>query len=435
MPRTPLTFVSYKYFRVSLLSPSPPPLLMSAEREEEEQTSNEILFELEDAARRGAVDDIKDAAALLSAEDLSSADFNSRVTAATLAAVGGHRRALEVLRGMGCEPSIELPGGGGSALKLVRCEAGARLLMELGAKFDEEALEAVLRTLRHDGDVCAAADAIAFDAGGADLSYVPPLRVRVAAMACSKRFAQRLLAAGVPADLPPAGDSCFLRWGWRALHVAARCGRAGAVEALLDAGAEVDSRDKRQGTPLMLAGSAAVAELLHARGADLDARTRDGYTALLLVHQDRELLKYGPSPGAVAAIARLGANVLDVHPWHSHSVLVSQAWRHDSGAHKAVEGVLAAGAPPTAKALVCSQSRGSADALLAYGAKLPVRPMDPYDTPQCVIYAVNEWKAGEHPVQRARAALEDALLEASGGMPADVASVCGSYVHVGQRAC
>lgn len=66
------------------------------------------------------------------------------------------------------------------------------------------------------------------------------------------------------------------------LLAAAAGGSTSEVKSLLDKGAKVDARDKKQRTPLMLAaqhGHAETARLLLSKGADADARDRDGFTA------------------------------------------------------------------------------------------------------------------------------------------------------------
>ena len=79
--------------------------------------------------------------------------------------------------------------------------------------------------------------------------------------------------------------------GWTALHHAAGAGNVEIVSTLLDARANVNARTTRFGeTPLMLAcglfgrgrhgQSVACARLLIERGADVNARTKDGETAL-----------------------------------------------------------------------------------------------------------------------------------------------------------
>ena len=105
-----------------------------------------------------------------------------------------------------------------------------------------------------------------------------------AAMNGDADVVQRLIARGADAE----ADN---EEGWTALHYAAEAGNVEIVRTLLDARATVDARTTRFGeTPLMLAcglfgggghgQSVACARLLIARGADVNARTKDGETAL-----------------------------------------------------------------------------------------------------------------------------------------------------------
>nr|GMC84178.1 putative ankyrin repeat protein RF_0381 [Ipomoea batatas] len=71
--------------------------------------------------------------------------------------------------------------------------------------------------------------------------------------------------------------------GWTALHRAAFKGRIEAARALIDNGVDVNCRDEEGYTALHCAvecGHADVAELLVKKGADIDARTNKGVTAL-----------------------------------------------------------------------------------------------------------------------------------------------------------
>jgi ankyrin repeat protein len=70
-----------------------------------------------------------------------------------------------------------------------------------------------------------------------------------------------------------------------AIHIAAALGRRNVLERFLEAGVDVDLREGRGYTPLLLAvlsGAHDVVELLLERGAAVEATTSDGWTALTL---------------------------------------------------------------------------------------------------------------------------------------------------------
>jgi ankyrin repeat protein len=83
------------------------------------------------------------------------------------------------------------------------------------------------------------------------------------------------------------------RWGnFTALILASTYGPAELVKTLLDAGADVNAKDFRGMTPLMLAIStdrqdAALIKILLARGADVNAKSKAGETACGLGAQER----------------------------------------------------------------------------------------------------------------------------------------------------
>jgi ankyrin repeat protein len=114
-----------------------------------------------------------------------------------------------------------------------------------------------------------------------------------------RRLAEELLALGAPLDLFSAitlgrnATVCaMLRerpeltrsrspGGWTALHYAARYGGGEVIEALLEAGANVnEAHPKERITPLFWAFPLANAELLLARGADVHHRGKRGFTVL-----------------------------------------------------------------------------------------------------------------------------------------------------------
>ncbi len=120
---------------------------------------------------------------------------------------------------------------------------------------------------------------------------------------CSTAIARALVRAG--ADIASADDED----GKTALHLASSATgacdeasvtqRAEMVEALLDLGATVDARSKDGWTPLMLAEGPTVAERLLKAGANVNAKARGGTTPLLGVSDDRiaiMLLRAGADP-------------------------------------------------------------------------------------------------------------------------------------------
>ncbi len=95
-----------------------------------------------------------------------------------------------------------------------------------------------------------------------------------------------------------------------ALRLAASNGHGHAVQSLLSAGVNVDSKDKDSKTALMLALDAEIANVLLSHGADVSARDNVGSTALMLA-RDAEIANVLLSHGAdVNARDNLGETVL-----------------------------------------------------------------------------------------------------------------------------
>jgi ankyrin repeat protein len=83
----------------------------------------------------------------------------------------------------------------------------------------------------------------------------------------------------------PKLATAWTDFGWSALHLAAFSGAPGAVQLLLDRGAEINARarTKFKNTPLqtaLLTGQLATAKLLLERGADPLVRQAHGFTPL-----------------------------------------------------------------------------------------------------------------------------------------------------------
>ena len=107
-----------------------------------------------------------------------------------------------------------------------------------------------------------------------DPDFIPPMR---AAYNCDTDALKSLIAAG--SNIHAADQH-----GWTALMFAAGCPNATSVQALLAAGAQVNVKNKNRETPLYLAASLselAVAKQLLAHGADVNATTNYGGTPLL----------------------------------------------------------------------------------------------------------------------------------------------------------
>ncbi len=198
-------------------------------------------------------------------------------------------------------------------------------------------------------------------AAGANPNAVSRYRMtplNIAAETGSAAILERLLAAGADAD----GVS---EEGQTALMTAARNGKTDAVRVLIRHGAKVNAAESYKGqTPLMFAageGNTAAAEMLVEFGADIRARSKAGFTPLLLaVRNDRiETAKFllqhganandsvpgvnGAPPTAAINIAVLNAdfdlasvlldaganpNVRDVRGYPIHVVV----WAHKPGA-------------------------------------------------------------------------------------------------------
>src|SRR5262245_3269930 len=99
------------------------------------------------------------------------------------------------------------------------------------------------------------------------------------------------------------------------LYTAIRSGDAAQVDALVKAGADVNSKERRgEATPLMYAaafGSLDTTRLLLDRGADVKARNTNGATALMWAATDLAKIRLLVDRGAeVNAMANSGRSVL-----------------------------------------------------------------------------------------------------------------------------
>ena len=89
---------------------------------------------------------------------------------------------------------------------------------------------------------------------------------------------EALLEAGADVE---AKDS----HGWTALHIAAMEGHSAVVKVLLEAGADVNAKDNTDGTALLNAamiGHYAIIKTLLEAGANVEAKDNHGWTALSL---------------------------------------------------------------------------------------------------------------------------------------------------------
>lgn len=170
------------------------------------------------------------------------------------------------------------------------------------------------RTALHvvnDAGICRLLIAGGCDVGARDKSGAEPLH-------CTRNIdvAQVLLDAGASAT---ARDN----WGDTPLHACANYGGdARLALLLLDAGASVADRDKGGCTPLHLAEEVDLAEALIAHGADVNARTRNGFTPLLMVaslsfmNEERlpvldVLLRHGADPNAKTSDGKTYQDILE----------------------------------------------------------------------------------------------------------------------------
>jgi ankyrin repeat protein len=126
----------------------------------------------------------------------------------------------------------------------------------------------------------------------------PPTPLGAAALQNDPGAIRRLLAGGHPPD--ESGES-----GITALMWAARAGALDAITALLDAGADVNARDRNnRWTPLLHAihkQQELAVSLLLERGADPDAAAPGGLTPLIMAADD-------PHPDMVVALLAYGAD-------------------------------------------------------------------------------------------------------------------------------
>ena len=204
---------------------------------------------------------------------------------------------------------------------------------------------------------------------------------------------ERLLEGLSPAEVNARVRHVSWHTGWTPLHYAAYKQRPRIVQLLLDGGALVDARDSRGLTPLQHAGWG-VFRTLRAAGADIHARTDDGFTVL---HRAASVADAATVEALIAAgldpTARTDSGLTVLHYASSETFEALRAAgadihaRTDDGftvLHRAavsldaaaVESLIAAGLDPNAERsngltpLLSAGSREAFDALLAGGADL-----------------------------------------------------------------
>lgn len=224
--------------------------------------------------------------------------------------------------------------------------------------------------------------------------------------------------------------------GARPLHVAAGKGHVDVVEALVAAGADVDAADRRGLTALVQAamnGRVGAVEALVGAGAAVDG-TRDGRPLLDAARNGHSLV--------VDALLRAGADP-NATDGRGQTAL---HWAATFGFDRVILRLVHAGADTEARAarsgrtaLACAAQQGwvvAVDALVGAGARPDTADLDgAYDAESRGRSAerIRQWTDGAHPLQRARAELERALLAVGDAFPVALARFCGEYVHRGPR--
>ena len=132
-------------------------------------------------------------------------------------------------------------------------------------------------------------------------------------------------------DHDPARINSYSRDGWTPLHLAAFFAQPSAVEALLARGADANARARNGTTNTPLHAGAAgrnldVVRALVAHGADVNARQEGGFTALhsAALNGDVEMARLLISHGAdVQARASNNQNALDLALTKGHQAMVN----------------------------------------------------------------------------------------------------------------
>lgn len=189
-----------------------------------------------------------------------------------MAALGGHAAALALLlaRGASVDDCCE--------------DSRMYLIHDRWTSFDGQPLHLVCLCAQGSADAVRVLFDAGADVGAATHAGWTPLHC--AAAVGNLEVARLLLERGAGIS-SPGGERA-----WSPLHIAAGDGHGGLMSLLLQHGAEVDATDVCGATPLLCAaewctfdhgtdGVSAARELLDA-GADVNARSDDGRTALLI---------------------------------------------------------------------------------------------------------------------------------------------------------
>lgn len=203
--------------------------------------------------------------------------------------------ATRALLEAGADPNTPGRGGRGEPLAHVATAGQVRLLVAAGARVTGGG--AGLGGARSGEVVQALLDAGA-DAN-ARVEDTPVLH-----LAMNADVVKALVGGGARVDATAGTD------GQQALHAMARWSRTDALEALLAAGAAVDARDRNGCTAMHFARSHKTLAALIAAGGDVNARDGHGRTPLHL-HHSREAVEVLLAAGADArALDRDGRTVL-----------------------------------------------------------------------------------------------------------------------------
>lgn len=312
-------------------------------------------------------DDLEIAALLLQAGADAQAATREGITPLWLAAMNRNAGMAEALLNAGADPNAALPGGETTLMAAAR--TGSAQLVELlldhgadiaatGPSFGETAL--MVAAIEDHPDVIRVLVARGAEVDG-----------RSATLSYSK---DRFGLEGVVTILPPGN--------WTALMYAAREGSIHAVEALADAGADLNAEDPDGTRPLLLAITNShydTAALLIDKGADPNATDSSGMAALYAAVDMNTLGEIFGRPGRVSP-AKLSAldlmKVLLEHGANPNAGLTGAALQR---AHTPGEPTLKAGATPLARAAK-NGDVAAIELLIAHGADVN-QPLENGTTP------------------------------------------------------